>query len=114
MTGKVQMLLLAASLLFSGTAAAGSTLDDAKVCNVSIGKAIATLDPQPTYRLKGAIGSQKRTINYKLYQGDAQYSFKCIIKRGEVQEIRWPNNFLAVLAAQSQRGTESEVASIVN
>lgn len=114
MNWKSLMLSLAATLTVSSTALAGATLEDAQVCNATIDAAIGALDPQPTYRLKGAIGSQKRTMNYKLYQGDSQYSFKCIVKRGEVLEIRWPDDFTAVLAALPQRGAEAEVASVVN
>ena len=114
MNWKTLTLTLAATLAASSTAQAGSALEDAQVCNASIDEAIAVFDTKPTYRLKGAIGSSKRTMRYKLYLGDAQYSFKCIAKRGEVVEIRWPDSFSAVLAEQSQRSAESEVAGIVN
>ena len=79
-----------------------------------VDNAIAGLDPQPTYRLRSSRGSQKRTMNYKLYLEDSRQSFKCIVKRGEVLEIQWPEGFDEVIAEQSLRKAADEVASTTN
>ena len=113
---KLAKLALAACLplAFTAPASAGPIEADLEACQTALTAETVLLQPAPDFDFKSSSGSQRRRIVFRTSVDSETYSVRCVVRRGEVSEIRWPDGLKAEieLAAQATTTTEAEAQPV--
>ncbi|MEM9670347.1 MAG: hypothetical protein AAF950_15600 [Pseudomonadota bacterium] len=111
-------MMAALPLTFAVPAHAGPLDADRAACEQAFTDATASLAETPDFRFKSSSGNSKRRIQYQTSYQSENYRVRCMVKKGEVSEIRWPDDLEAAieasLLAASDNGASPATAEAIS